>query len=120
MAQDARTVFKRCFTQTCAAVHVPFGRFATAVGFNNFLLDSFDAQKNSHEVAALALDQLCAGDKRLNDQIVCLAVIAFLDEMLGKPEVDRDYRRRLADLAELTAQRATADQYETWVETWYE
>jgi hypothetical protein len=118
--EDPWRSLKRCMEQTCSAVHVRFGGFATAVGLNDFLLDTFDVPRTPKEIAVRALDQLCEGDKRQNDRVVCLAVISFLDETLGRPKEDTDRSLRLKDLAQLVSGSTPPGEFERWVETWYE
>lgn len=117
---DSRRILKRSLEQACTALRVRFSEFAAAVGLNDFLLDAFDVPRTAQEIAVRALEQLCAGDKRLHDHVVCLAVVSFLDETLGPPREDPDRFVRLKDLASLLASPCTRAQFERWIETWYE
>ena len=117
---DARTVFKRCVVQACSALHIQSGRFAAHVGLNDFLLDTFDMPRTPKATAVLALEQLCEGNNGPNDNAVCLAVMAFLDETLSPPSEDPDKFRRFKDLADLIAGSSNPAALEQWVETWYE
>lgn len=117
---DASTTFRRCVERVCAAVGTDFRRFATAVGLHEFLLDSLDVTRTPKDVAVRALDELCIGDRKLDDQIVCLSVIQYLDRMLGAPHGDPIRRQRLEDLAGLVSNSVAPRELERWVESWYE
>jgi hypothetical protein len=54
------------------------------------------------------------------DGVVCIAVIDFLDELLGRPQEDPTRKRRTADLRELTESASTTGStYREWIRTWY-
>ena len=69
--------------------------------------------------AARALAELCVADCASGDQVVCLAVVDFLDKTCGTPRVDADRIQRLRDLKTLLQSQADQRQYRAWVQSWY-
>lgn len=116
---DSRKALKRCFAQTCAVLRANFAAFAESVGLDGFLADTIGDQHDDSAIAASALDELCEGDLGLNDRIVLLAVVQFLDEQLGAPPGDADRSVRLKDLKNMIESQAGIHQLESWIAAWY-
>jgi hypothetical protein len=117
--QDVPMLFKKCMEQTSVSVRLPFDRFARLTGFRDFVLDAFDVDREPKDIAAAALDELCVGDRRQTDQIVCLGVIRFLDGIYGAPPQDPEYQR-LKDLGGLLLNPGTRDAFRQWADAWYD
>ena len=112
--------FKRCINQACDFFRIKPGEFARQRGLRDFLLDVAGRNLSAEDVAALALEQLCERPPGPMDGVVCVAVMDFLDESLGKPQQDRTRQRRASDLRGLLGSGSTtAESFREWIAAWY-
>ena len=114
-----RTAFKNCVSIACDILRVNFSEFAATRGLSDFELDTFDEGREPHEIAALALHQLCRNDGGRHDGVVCLAVIEFLDGIHGRRKEDPSRTTRARDLKLMVSSRSTESAYRQWATTWY-
>ena len=86
-------------------------------GLEDFLTEAFDQAESPQEVAARALERLCATGGR-REKVVCLTVAQFLNETVGPPPTDRQLQR-LRDLRQVVQSPASYDAYLQWARAWY-
>lgn len=115
-----RVKLKRCIEEACLQFRVRFGDFASTTGLSDFLLDVAQTDHSVKEVAIRALNDLCDNDTRDYNAVICVAIIRWLDEMVGAPKEDPHAERRMSDLFALVCQQCTARAYADWVDSWYD
>ena len=112
--------FKRCIHQACEEFRVKPVEFQHHTGLKDFLIDASEKKLTCVEFAAFALHQLPERPPGPMEGVVCVAVIDFLDEILGKPDQDPTRQRRAEDLKQLIESASTTAQtYREWIQTWY-
>lgn len=117
MGESGR-LLKECIAEACRDTRTPFGRFAALVGLQDFMLEMSDLPRDANEIAACALDQLCAKENGATDPVLCLAVVRFLDQVHGAPSQDPGYQR-LKDLRDVLNSPGTYEAFLRWAESWY-
>jgi hypothetical protein len=112
--------FKRCVNQGCGLFRVSPPEFNRQRGLRDFLIDASEKDLTCEEFAVFALEQLCQGPPTPMDAVVCIAVIDFLDQLLGRPQEDPTRQRRAADLRELIESAVPTERsYREWIQAWY-
>ena len=106
--------FKRCLSAAADTSHIKPSELGRCRSIQDFLLDEASNPSTPKELAANALAELCIGDAGRMDGAVCLAVVQFLDRVLGAPREDQDKMRRLIDLRDMTKESANREQYLKW------
>ena len=114
-----RVRLKRCIEEACTRLRVRFGDFASTTGLNDFLLDIALSDPPVKDVAVRALTDLCDKDAPDYDAVVCVAIIQWLDEVIGAPKEDPRAERRMRDLFAAVRQPCSAPEYANWVDSWY-
>jgi hypothetical protein len=117
---DANQLLRLHLENAAVRCAVPYLDFVRSRGANDFFKDAADRKQESRDLAAQFLQDLIIGDKERMDGVVCIAVIGFLDESVGKPPSDPTMERRCKDLATLIGDQAAGlSQYRRWVQSWY-
>jgi hypothetical protein len=118
--EDNGRVLRDCLASAASELSgFNYGRFRRERGVDDFLYDESENPSESRDLAARALAELCVADCASGDQVVCLAVVDFLDKTCGTPRVDADRIQRLRDLKTLLQSQADQRQYRAWVQSWY-
>ncbi len=113
-----RHTLKQCLAHAASRLSVKYGEFRAPRGVDDFLLDEPFEDDYPADTAARALVSLCRGDKSPMDFVVCIAVVRFLDKILGAPREDSD-DQRIKDLARIVVDTGSHQEYIRWVASWY-
>lgn len=112
--------FKEAIAVGCDAAGIPWGVFSRTRCLKEFELDTDFQNSHPREIVADALEQLC--DRSLNrfDQAVCIAVVIFLDSVIGPPNEDPSKRMRMQALKDVLEKSGTRSAYLKWADSWYD
>ena len=112
--------FKEAIAVGCDAAGIPWSVFSRNRCLKEFELDTDFQNSHPKEIAADALEHLC--DRSLNrfDQVVCIAVVIFLDSVIGPPNEDPSKRMRMQALKDVLENPGTRSAYLKWADSWYD
>ena len=118
--RDALTQFRISISAACQQFRMSHRVFCRRTGLPGFEIETDFNQTHPKQIVASALEQLCPRDNSDFDKILCLAMVDFLDEMLGTPPEDSEKLMRLKALAEIVKNPGQREQYLKWADSYYD
>jgi hypothetical protein len=118
--RDALTQFRISISAACQQFRMSHRVFCRRTGLPGFEIETDFEKTPPKQIVASALEQLCPRDRSDFDKILCMAMVDFLDEMLGPPRDDPEKMTRLRALAEIIIHPGLRHEYLKWADSYYD